>query len=411
MMLQNEATADRAVASRVAEFYRRHPYPPPVDDLEAYRRTWNDARRRAEAHLFWPSAPYREDRRILVAGCGTVQAAHYAVRWPNASVLGVDVSAESVAFTRELKERHALDNLEAVVRSLEDAGELGGTFDWIVCTGVLHHLPDPDAGLRALRAVLAPGGAMHVMVYAPYGRAGIYMLQEYCRRLGIGASDAEIDELAAALRTLPEDHPIVPLLRESPDFGDVAGMADALLNPQDRAYTAGQLADLLARNGLRFGRWIRQAPYLASCGSPANGPHRPRLAAMDPMDCAAALELFRGTMVRHSVVAYRDDEAALGKVDFDGDAADRFVPVRIPGTIAVREKLPPGAAAVLLNRNHTYRDLYLPIDAEQARLFDGIDGVRTIGELGRQRSAGAQVQEFFRRLWEWDQIVVDTSGA
>ena len=38
------------------------------------------------------------------------------------------------------------------------------------------------------------------------------------------------------------------------------------------------------------------------------------------------------------------------------------------------ERLPPGVAAVLINRSHTYRDIYLPIDAREKRMFDAIDG-------------------------------------
>ncbi len=141
--------------------------------------------------------PYRDDRSILVAGCGTTQAAHYAVRWPRANVVGIDVSAKSLAFAQELKRKHNLENLEVRQLAVERAAELGETFDHVVCTGVLHHLADPDAGLRALRDVLAPSGTLNVMVYAPYGRAGVYMLQDYCRRLGIGWSEAEIADLAA----------------------------------------------------------------------------------------------------------------------------------------------------------------------------------------------------------------------
>ena len=78
---------------------------------------------------------------------------------------------------------------------LRTSAELGRTFDQVVCTGVLHHLPDPDLGLRALRDVLRPQGAMHLMVYALYGRAGIYMMQEYCRLLGISSSDTDLRDL------------------------------------------------------------------------------------------------------------------------------------------------------------------------------------------------------------------------
>ena len=49
---------------------------------------------------------------------------------------------------------------------MEEAEELGCSFNKIVCTGVIHHLPDPEIGLRALRSVLKPEGAVHIMVYA-----------------------------------------------------------------------------------------------------------------------------------------------------------------------------------------------------------------------------------------------------
>ena len=45
------------------------------------------------------------------------------------------------------------------------------------------------------------------MVYAPYGRAGIYLLQEFCRRIGIAANDAGMRDLIRALRALPPGHP------------------------------------------------------------------------------------------------------------------------------------------------------------------------------------------------------------
>jgi SAM-dependent methyltransferase len=401
-----------AIASRVSAFYETHPYPPPVDDLDAYRRSWDERRRRAESHLFWPAEPYREDRSILVAGCGTTQAAHYAVRWPCARVVGIDVSAQSIAFTQELKRKHALDNLEVRALAVERVAELGQTFEHVVCTGVLHHLPDPDAGLRALGDALAPNGALHLMVYAPYGRAGIYMLQEYCRRLGIGSTPSDIRDLAASLKALPADHPLAPLLRTSPDFADIAGLADALLHPQDRSYSVPQLIDFLGRAGLAFGRWVRQAPYLPSCGALASTPHQSKLLALAAHEQYAAIELFRGTMVRHSVVAYEKDRPAQGAlVDFDGEAWLDYVPIRLPDTIAVRDRLPAGAAAVLINRNHTYTDLYLPIDAQQERLLAAIDGRRTIAEMCREPGDRGLARAFFKQLWFWDQVVFDMSGT
>ncbi|MGA2761465.1 MAG: class I SAM-dependent methyltransferase, partial [Candidatus Cybelea sp.] len=328
-----------SIGARVAEFYERHPYPAPVDDLETYRVSWDDRRRRAESHLFWPAEPYRDDRSILVAGCGTTQAAHYALRWPRAQVTGIDVSAASVAFTKGLKQEYALDNLEVRQLYVERAAELGRSFEYVVSTGVLHHLPDPDAGLAALRGVLAPNGAMHLMVYAPYGRAGVYMLQDYCRRLGIGHTEAEICDLAASLKALPPDHPLAPLLRNSPDFASSAGVADALLHPADRSYSVPQLMNFLDCAGLSFARWLRQAPYLPWCGALASAPHHSKLVELTAEAQYAAIELFRGTMVRHSLIAFRKERATKNAcVDFAGGAWLRYVPVRMHGTIVVRDR-------------------------------------------------------------------------
>ncbi len=406
------AATAAAIARQVSVFYEDHPYPPPVDDLQAYRQLWDDRRRRADSHLFWPAQPYRDDRSILVAGCGTTQAAHYALRWPRAQVVGIDVSAKSIAFTQGLKRKYALANLEVRQLPVERAAELGQSFEHVVCTGVLHHLPDPDAGLRALRDVLAPTGAINVMVYAPYGRAGVYMLQDYCRRLGIGGTTPEIRDLAASLKALPPDHPIASLLRNSPDFANKAGLADALLHPKDRAYSVPQLLDFLDRAGLAFGRWVRQAPYLPWCGALASTPHHSRLVVLTAEAQYAAIELFRGTMVRHGVVAYRKDRPAHGaSVDFDGDPWLSYTPIRLPDTLTVRERLPPGAAAVLINRNHTYTDLYLPIDARQERLLAAIDGERSIAEICGEAGDRDLACAFFLQLWRWDQVVFNTSNA
>jgi len=403
-----------AVSQRVRRFYETHPYPPPVAELDEYRDRWSDeGRRRASHHLFWPEVPFGIPRTILVAGCGTAQAARHAVRDPGNRVVRIDVSETGVEATLALKERYALDNLEVRRLPLEDAPKLGERFDLVVCTGVLHHLADPDRGLRALQEVLAPGGALHLMVYARYGRAGVYMIQDYARRLGVGTSRDEIGDLAGTLKELPPQHPLRPLFERSPDFRTPEGLADALLNPRDRAYTVPEFLESVDAAELRFGRWLRQAAYLPECGAPLLTPHRNRLAALPPEDQWAAMELFRGTMVRHSAILNRADEPVSSGLDrsLGGDEWRTWVPVRRPDTIEVRENIPPSAEAVLINRTHEYTDLYLPVDAEQAAWLAAIDGSRTAGQIVESRGDPSRGWDFFRRLWSYDQIVLDRSRA
>jgi SAM-dependent methyltransferase len=406
------------VTNEVRDFYDRYPYPPPVDNLERYQQLWRDPqRRRAEYYLFSPHRPYREDQSILIAGCGTSQAAKHALRWPMAQVTGIDCSATSVRHTEKLRRKYKLTNLEVHHLDIERVKDLGISFDQIVCTGVLHHLGDPDAGLSALRSVLKPDGTMHLMVYAPYGRTGIYMLQEFCKRVGMHASDGEIRDLIRALGALPAGHPLQTLLTHAPDFRREAALADALLHPQDRAYSVPQLFDFVENAGLTFGRWLRQAPYSVRCGVIAKIPQAARIARLSFAEQCAAIELFRGTMVRHSVVVFRNDSArSPQQISFASNSYLHYVPIRMSDTICVQDHLPPGAAAVLINQTHTDRDLFLPIDSTEKRFFDAIDGVCTIGDIVERTAPSSQrttnldiARHFFEQLWWHDQVVFDAS--
>jgi SAM-dependent methyltransferase len=397
----------------VCEFYTRHPYPPPVANLDRARDEWRDERRhRADFHLLWPDKPYRADLDILVAGCGTWQAAKYALCRPAAQIVGIDVSTTSLDHTGQLRRKYNLTNLETRRVPIEEAATLGRSFDLIVCTGVLHHLVNPDEGLRALRSILKPDGAMYLMVYASYGRTGVSMLQEYCRRLGIGTSAQDITELTEALAMLSPHHPLASLLRGSRDVQSKDAIADALLNPRERSYSVPQLFDFLESNDLQLSRWYWQAPYLARCGATATTPHAERLTAMPIREQYAAMELWRGTMTCHSLIACRRELNGGGAVRFDDDRWSQYVPFRLPATLSVRERLPAGAAAVLLNRSHPFHDLIIAIDFEEKRLFDAIDGHRSISDIvshagGTQ--AWSRARALFEKLWSYDQVVFDVS--
>ena len=398
----------------IAEFYTRHPFPPPLDNLERALEMYKDQNvLRSEFHLLWPNREYREDFEVLIAGCGTWQAAKYALTHPGARVVAIDVSTTSLEHTERLKQKHNLTNLDVRQLAIERAADLDHSFDHIICTGVLHHLVDPETGLRELRSVLNRDGALYLMVYAPYGRAGVYMMQEYCRRLGVGTSRKEIDDLISVLRMLPEHHPVLATQRGSRQFNAEA-IADALLNPRDRAYSVPEIFQLLDGSELRLGRWYWQAAYLPQCGAIATTPLANRLAEMPEREQYAAMELWRGLMSNHSLIAYRNDGLAP-EVDFaeDGNYL-RYVPIRLPWTLCVQQQsLPPGAAGVLVNQTHVFEDLFVIITAGEKRMFDAIDGRRSIAQImeSTDENNPKVAREFFEKLWRHDQVVFDTSQA
>ena len=181
--------------------------------------------------------------------------------------------------------------------------------------------------------------------------------------------------------------------------------------------SGAELLDFIDANGLTFGRWVRQAPYSVRCGVVAKLPQALRMAQLPLAEQYAAVELFRGTMARHSVIAYRSDSpAALRAIAFSGDAWPAYVPIRMADTICLQERLPAGAAAVLINQTHTNTDLIVPIDAAEKRMFDATDGKCSIGEIARGIATSSRnespldlARHFFERLWWYDQVVFDSS--
>ena len=185
-------------ADVVSRQYERYRYPPPIQDLEVWLANsweWFDP---SHAHrVLWPDREYKPNLDILIAGCGTNQAAVFAFTNPDAKVVAVDISQPSLDHQQYLKDKHGLFNLELHRLPIEELPTLGLDFDLIVSTGVLHHLADPQAGMNAVAGCLRADGAMGVMLYAKNGRIGIELLQSVFRDLGLGQNEASIATGAA----------------------------------------------------------------------------------------------------------------------------------------------------------------------------------------------------------------------
>ena len=63
---------------------------------------------------------YKPDLDILIAGCGTNQAAVFAFTNPDAKVVAVDISQPSLDHQQYLKDKHGLWNLELHLLPIEE---------------------------------------------------------------------------------------------------------------------------------------------------------------------------------------------------------------------------------------------------------------------------------------------------
>jgi hypothetical protein len=197
-------------------------------------------------------------------------------------------------------------------------------------------MPDPAAGLRALASVLAPGGGIGLMVYAPHGRTGVYMLQDALRLLA-PPGEAPADRLDAARRTM-KHLPQTAWLRHNTSLSDHlsggdAGLYDLLLNPRDRAYSVPELHALAAGAGLEIACWVEPIRYDPMPLLP-DPKLRARAARLDPVGRAALAEALAGNIACHIAYCVRAGDAPARADPF----APGAVPVcrEIPGDVMAR---------------------------------------------------------------------------
>ena len=248
----------QTVSAAVAKLYDTYPFPPePLLDEPppGYNWRWNWI----TAHSFCTGQkPARENIRILDAGCGTGVGTEYLVHLnPQAHVVGIDLSAGALAVARERCQRSGADRVEFHHLSLFDVDQLPGTFEFINCVGVLHHTADPIGGLQKLATKLAPGGLMHIFVYAELGRWEIKLMQEAIALLqGENRGDYR-DGVSVGRKifsALPEDNRLVRREKErwSMENHRDENFADMYVHPQEIDYTINSLFDLIDASGLEF---------------------------------------------------------------------------------------------------------------------------------------------------------------
>lgn len=255
----------------VSEFYDRFPYPgDPLQDgaPPGYNWRWCHDSVLAAVH---GAVPKRSDGsapvRILDAGCGTGVSTDYLCHLnPGAKVLAVDISAGALEVARERLQRSGgadqVDDLRQEQRSLLDL-EGEGPFDYINSVGVLHHLREPLAGLKALGSLLAEGGLLHLFLYAKGGRWEIHRTQRALTRLGTGTGAEGLRLGRDLFQVLPETNRL-RLNHEQRwriDTEADANFADMYLHPQETSYDLSSLFLLIEAAGLQFAGFSNPAVW------------------------------------------------------------------------------------------------------------------------------------------------------
>ncbi|NHN84048.1 methyltransferase domain-containing protein [Acetobacter musti] len=407
-MAGEQDARDEALVSQ----YEAYPYPErdPRDETKRLLIGSPSHLREIDYWVFGATRPRSVALRVLIAGCGTGDAAimlgtHMARAGRAGEIVALDRSEKALSVARARAEMRGLENIRFVQGSLLEPEATGdGLFDYIDCCGVLHHLPDPDAALAGLEQVLAPGGGMGLMVYAPYGRTGVYMLQDALARLA-PASEPPKERLDVARRVM-RHLPATAWLRANGNFGDHlsggdAGLYDLLLNPRDRAYDVPALFGLLDRTGLTATCLMEPSRYDPALLLP-DPRLRARIEGLDRRARAALAEELAGNMATHVVYVVR-----RGREPVRADPmAPESVPVmrEIPGAELVKRMTPDNRLRFAFGT----LEVLVPLPGQARGLLPLIDGVRTVRDLAEAMESRGLSAKRFPAVWK--EIFVTLEG-
>ncbi|MCB9974107.1 MAG: methyltransferase domain-containing protein [Rhodospirillales bacterium] len=226
------------VSLKVREQYEENPYP-----RWRYANAQED-----EAKSFYFKKPYQ----ILTAGCGTgKQVIQDRYMYPRAHITAVDLSLSSICYAKRKIQELGVDRVEFMHADILELGQLDKSFDFVMCSGVLHHMQDPEAGLKVLLSLLKPKGIMNIGLYSEYARQTVVKLRDLVAEKGWKPDQQGIRAFRAYINALPPDDHLRYVTRWR-DYYSMSMVRDLIFHVQEHRYTFLQLDDMLKRHGLAF---------------------------------------------------------------------------------------------------------------------------------------------------------------
>lgn len=405
--------------ANVRQQYEQFPYPPRNPEDERHRLLEVDIDRLTTINFYCFNGENDfNGARVLVAGGGTGDSTIFLaeqLRNKNAEVVYLDISEASIDVAKQRAKIRGLENIRWIRDSiLTLSPATAGTFDYISCTGVLHHLQDPEHGLSCLESVLRPAGAMGIMVYAKYGRTGIYQLQKLLRIINHNETEmsGKIANARQILKELPESnwfHHNEHLLSDHRNLGD-SGLVDLLLHEQDVAYGIEAVHTLLAQAGLRLVEFsdvrmrmsYRPEQYIQD---PAL---LQKIARLDRVARQSIAELLVGAFRQHVFYASRKDHSRAVPGDpssipfFFPERDYRYLGKQIYETMT---KYPNQLIPLRHSSGYEFDLLAEPVSAQILRHVDGTRDWRQIFAMTRAEVQGLDLTDqdlldFFTPVFE-----------
>ncbi|QGP52849.1 bifunctional 3-demethylubiquinone-9 3-methyltransferase/ 2-octaprenyl-6-hydroxy phenol methylase [Piscirickettsia salmonis] len=240
------------VSKKVRNQYEESPYPRwTAVDIEPIKRNVGTL---IQEHLphFSPPKSLLKPARILIAGCGSgYQAINLASCCDAKEIIAIDLSATSLSYAKRMAEEFNITNIQFQQADiLELTNSIDQPFDYILASGVLHHLNDPLTGWQVLTNLLKPKGVMLIGLYSKAGRKAVTQARKYIKEQKLAATPEDIRKLRADILQAPS-HPLKSLSKWR-DFFTLSECRDLIFHVKEHQFTLNQIKQALDKLSLQF---------------------------------------------------------------------------------------------------------------------------------------------------------------
>ncbi len=244
---------NNSVSLKVKNQYEENPYPRWKDIGFNTASSYQQALLKNFPHVNLSHWQGKEKLNVLVAGCGTGrQAIRLASYFNDLNVVAIDLSGRSLAYAQQQANKYKVSNIQFIQADILEFSDFPLLFDVIECSGVLHHMEDPNQGLNALQQLLSPTGVMKIALYSEAARKQVITFRNLLAQNNKNNTkdlDQRLLRQALLMQQIPGDWADII---NSPDFYSMSNCRDLIFHEQEHQFTPSKISNLLANNQLDF---------------------------------------------------------------------------------------------------------------------------------------------------------------
>jgi 2-polyprenyl-3-methyl-5-hydroxy-6-metoxy-1,4-benzoquinol methylase len=249
----NNLADKNSISAKVQDQYEENPYPRWKDIGFNTASSYQQALLKNFPQLNLSHWQGKQKLNVLVAGCGTGrQAIRLASYFNDLNIVAIDLSDRSLAYAKQQASKYNVKNIQFIQADILEFSNFPMLFDVIECSGVLHHMEDPEQGLQSLSNLLSPTGVMKIALYSETARKQVITFRKLIaqnKQQSGKKLDQRLLRQALLMNQIPGDWSEII---NSPDFYSMSNCRDLIFHEQEHQFTPSKISDLLANNQLDF---------------------------------------------------------------------------------------------------------------------------------------------------------------